>query len=58
VDDLVDDEGFSALIGASPDMVQVVPVAGGMPDVDRPEDLELARTLHLTAETPDVSTAR
>ena len=40
VDELEGDTGLAALIAQRPDMVQEVTVAGAMPDVDEPEDLE------------------
>jgi molybdenum cofactor cytidylyltransferase len=43
-DGLAGDHGLASLIEAQPDLVLDVPVAGGMPDVDEPADLE--RLLH------------
>lgn len=40
VDDLEGDVGLAALIDERPDMVQLVPVPGAMPDIDRPDDVE------------------
>ena len=43
VEGLEGDAGLSALIGSNPDQVLEVPVAGSMPDVDTPDDLERLR---------------
>jgi molybdenum cofactor cytidylyltransferase len=39
-DDLAGDHGLAPLIDGRPDLVLQVPVAGSMPDVDEPADLE------------------
>jgi CTP:molybdopterin cytidylyltransferase MocA len=43
VDALAGDHGLASLIEARPDLVLDVPVAGSMPDVDEPADLERLR---------------
>jgi molybdenum cofactor cytidylyltransferase len=43
VDALAGDHGLAPLIEARPDLVLDVPVAGSMPDVDEPADLERLR---------------
>lgn len=45
VDELEGDRGLAPLIDRNPDQVLVVPVAGEMPDVDEPSDLERLRAL-------------
>jgi CTP:molybdopterin cytidylyltransferase MocA len=41
VAELSGDQGLGPLISARPDLVEEVPVPGGMPDVDEPRDLAL-----------------
>jgi molybdenum cofactor cytidylyltransferase len=41
---LLGDRGLSQLSDAHPELVLTVPVAGRMPDIDRPEDLERLRS--------------
>jgi molybdenum cofactor cytidylyltransferase len=45
VDELKGDLGLAPLVAARPDAIVEVPVAGDMPDVDEPGDLERLRSL-------------